>query len=1358
MKTTRPGKLILITHGNQPDCNRRCNYQVLLTFCLVLLSLVTVPAATQVWDGQTPLVGAYDGSGNWFTNGAGSNTNWWNGTSCDTGNWAGGSPDTAIIGSGSGAAGAYTINLDAVVSAASVTFTNPGSYALVGTNALTLTATSGNIVLVTNGVTATIAVPIKQSGATMLVGANAALNLGGGAGSIWNGNPIFQGINTNVSVLNITNGYYFSSSGTLRFDGLVANITNATVTGNNRVDIGRNNPGVLNLWNNGQLTSDPTGSANAGNNIDISRGQPAILNMYPGSLLSSGGNNSGPNGALYLSHDSASQATLNMYGGIANIGNNSNGVPGMANSLLQPVTFLGGANTYSANNLAIVNITGGIMTASALEFGLGSTYAGNPTNRFNMTGGTLYLDVGSISLAKSTGTNFGINLSGGIIGATTSWSPACSVPMTLGTANGNITFQTADANNDAMTMPISGALTGPGGLTKTGSGTLILSGANTYAGNTTVSNGTLTIVTSGSPTNGSVSLDGTAGGSPSDSVQIANVGQHWVINSLTYGTGSSTADFNYGSYTPSTTVAAILVNGTLTFTATPNVTVEGTAIPVGVYPLIKYTGTLAGTPPNTVTLPGYVSGYVTNLAASDTIALVVSTSTYNPALSWAVGNGLWNTTTANWTQFGGPVDYADPDAVLFSDTASGPSPITVTLNQTVNPSSVIINNTADNYIISGTGAMAGGNGMTLIKDGTASLTLSNASTYGGGTTVNNGTLNINYGGDGTGLNSAIGTGSLTINSGAAIDNTSGQALTLVPSIQQYWDGSFTFLGSTNFDLGTGQVTLGSGNVALTVNSNLLEVDGPIGDLTGSSILTKNGNGTLTLSNYNSFGGGVTLAAGTLDVNIDGALGTGKFTVQSGTMLDNTSGSSVALSENNEIAWVGSFTFLGTTNLDLGGSTMSIAQIMVTVSNNDLAVEGTISGANNALTKTGPGSLTLGGGSGSNGGLGLVIDQGTVYFNKQVGYNAFAGQLMTINTNGSLVILNPTTTEFGALSTVTLNDGTLDLNGDSELITTVDFNSGLFENSAPSTTSTLTSSTNIALGGTNCDFDVTTNSTLVIDAPISGTGTLVETDQGILNLGSTNTYSGITEINDGTLLLTEPGEITNSVMINIAGGATLDATARADQTLTLGSVETLIGNGSINGNLVALSGSIIAPGTASSVGTLTVTNNVTLGGNLLLSLNRTNAQTSSQLTTLGTITYGGTLSVTNLGPVLHAGDVFQLFPSAAAGFAVISLATTDANGQTYTWNNNVAADGSINVASVTSPVNPNPPVIQRSLSGRTLTLSWPTNAGWILQEQTNSLSVGLGTNWANVPGSSSVTSTNITINPASGSMFFRMVEP
>jgi hypothetical protein len=167
----------------------------------------------------------------------------------------------------------------------------------------------------------------------------------------------------------------------------------------------------------------------------------------------------------------------------------------------------------------------------------------------------------------------------------------------------------------------------------------------------------------------------------------------------------------------------------------------------------------------------------------------------------------------------------------------------------------------------------------------------------------------------------------------------------------------------------------------------------------------------------------------------------------------------------------------------------------------------------------------------------------------------------------------------------------------------------------------------------------------------------------------------------------------------------------------------------------------------------------VGGALTLNVNRTNTQTSSALVSVtGTASYSGVLNVTNVGPTLHVNDKFQLFPSAVTTFSGVNIATTDAGGLVYTWQNNVAIDGSIKVLTVVNPVNTNPAPIGALRVGNTLTLSWPTNQlGWRLESQTNSMGVGITTNWLTVPGSASVTSTNFTIGTSSN-VFFRLVYP
>ncbi|MDB6065098.1 MAG: hypothetical protein JWR26_1306 [Pedosphaera sp.] len=86
----------------------------------------------------------------------------------------------------------------------------------------------------------------------------------------------------------------------------------------------------------------------------------------------------------------------------------------------------------------------------------------------------------------------------------------------------------------------------------------------------------------------------------------------------------------------------------------------------------------------------------------------------------------------------------------------------------------------------------------------------------------------------------------------------------------------------------------------------------------------------------------------------------------------------------------------------------------------------------------------------------------------------------------------------------------------------------------------------------------------------------------------------------------------------------------------------------------------------------------------------------------------------------------------------------------------AATNSLVIASgvSTTPIN-----MTVSFSGNQLTLSWPADhLGWLLQGQTNSLGVGISTNWVDVPGSITNTQSVIIVDPVNPSAFFRLRSP
>ncbi|MEI7773194.1 MAG: autotransporter-associated beta strand repeat-containing protein, partial [Verrucomicrobiota bacterium] len=218
------------------------------------------------------------------------------------------------------------------------------------------------------------------------------------------------------------------------------------------------------------------------------------------------------------------------------------------------------------------------------------------------------------------------------------------------------------------------------------------------------------------------------------------------------------------------------------------------------------------------------------------------------------------------------------------------------------------------------------NTTALFKQGTGKWTLSGASTYSGGTTLAQGTLVL-------GSPGALGTGTLTIYSGANLD--ASRSLVLQPQ-REVWNGNFTFLGSNSLDLSGGSVSLTS-DATVTVSAGSLTV----GNLSGAYALGKAGPGTLVLSGTNSYTGATTVLAGTLILN-------GPNAFPSSSTLSVGSGSTVLLQNGAPIP----FSSGAGTLLYLAGTPASVGVGDVSGSSSVL-----LSGSS-TLTKVGSGSVAL----------------------------------------------------------------------------------------------------------------------------------------------------------------------------------------------------------------------------------------------------------------------------------------------------------------------------------------------------------------------------------------------------------------
>ncbi|HEX4122424.1 MAG TPA: autotransporter-associated beta strand repeat-containing protein [Verrucomicrobiae bacterium] len=1278
------------------------------TLCASAAQLTWDPGSNGTNNGPTVI----PGSGNWDL----STPNWNNGATDVV--WTQTSGTSALNGAVFGGAdGNYSITNASQVAVTNLTFNNSG-YTIAGPAPIFLT--TSDYLTLAPGKTATLNCSVTGTGSGAQywpIGSGSVLNVDGGVGpattqvrffgpadSAYNiGGSSTPGIEYILAPVFMTNGFttinstlyigYAQIINSVSYGTGVLTVSNATLTSSgNVVIIGRSG-------GSGTLTLDD-GFVNVG----VTAAHPLAIN-YEGSANSHG--------------------TLNVYGGTLTVGSDSLTGTTSAIDFFDTVGGSAGATAMMLQTNGVVFAWGGI------QFGLASgTFTGGSAALTNL-GGFLFLGANGINHAAAFPPSISVSLSGGTVGALANWSS--SLPMTLDTAAGNITFQCADNDFNNYNISLSGPLTGSGGLNVAGGGTLTLSGTNNYTGSTVVSNGTLAVVTSVSPTNGPVTADGSEG-SPVISARISNRGQFWSMGTLTFTNSPTTADFQYGSLTPSTTTAAMQVNGNVAFGTTPSVTVEGTALAAGTYPLIQYTGTISGVAPTSATLPAYASGYITNTA--NTIALVITNSTFTPSFTWGVGNGVWDTVTYNWKQFGTPTNYSNGDPVLFDDTASGSSPITVTLNSVVTPLAITANNSAKQYIITGTGSIAGAGAMDLLGGG--SVTLTETNTYSGGTVITDGQLNINNGGDTNATATAIGTGTLTLNSGAAIDNTSGSNVTLQAAIPETWNGNFTYVGSSNdFNTGIGVATM-NGSISVAVNSHDLTIGGPITDNGANYQITKTGGGALTLPVANAFTGGFTLVSGLLNLGDPNAITSGVLTIEGGA-IDNISGSSLELGIS--YVWSGSFSFLGTTNMDLGSGTVidSSGPVTVNVVSNTLYTGGNITSGNNVITKTGNGKWVFDGSATSANQLQLVVNAGEVDMDRSGGQSIGTGSSgLTVQTGALVLDLASFQVHSDTVSTptpVTLSGGALDLNGFNENFDKLFISAGgtLRNSAAGSSTLNLISGYMAQLTGTNCQFDIAASGGILnFEGPIAGAGTLVKNGQGTLNLSSNNIYTGNTIINGGTLALVGVGSISNQAVIELAAtNSALDLTtstyvnANNNPVLALFPGQTLSGFGVVTGLVETVAGSTLAPGTPSATGVLTVTGFADtnfLDGVTLMKLNK-GALTSDQLSVSGSLVYGGTLALTNLSGTLAPGDTFQLFNAAggiSGSFAAVVPSRPNYPAFGLAWNtNSLALNGSISIIAAIVPQSPK--ITGVSLSGTTLLIQGTNgvpNEPFVLLETTN----------------------------------------
>jgi autotransporter-associated beta strand protein len=762
--------------------------------------------------------------------------------------------------------------------------------------------------------------------------------------------------------------------------------------------------------------------------------------------------------------------------------------------------------------------------------------------------------------------------------------------------------------------------------------------------------------------------------------------------------------------------------------------------------LIKYTGAIGGSGFGAFSLGSLPLGVTANLinnVGNSSVDLQITA--VNPVVWTGSVNGDWDIgSTPNWIVGVTSTTYQEPavpgPAVRFDDSAPGTRAINVAT--IVSPASVIVSNSSPDYSIAGAGKISGP--ASLTKQGSGNLSVSTLNDYTGGTVVSAGKLTL-AGSDV--IPDGAGKGGLTVN------------------------GTFDLAGSSdtiNGLSGNGTVDVSAGASILTVGSNNASstFTGTIINGGGSLALTKVGTGTVTLSGNNAYSAGTTILTGSAQVGSGTALGSGQVTLSSGNV---SSDSTTARTLNNSFLITTASSLGNATNnglLTFNGSIDFNAAARVVTYNSDVKSTGTL--ANGSQHKDGPGTFTMTGTA--NFTAEAEIRRGTWFLDGGIVTNTAAlrpdttlspGFARLIVTNGAAVILTGTTV-----------NGRVGYTGGDNTSTNVLDLAGLYRmpnvDSANGIT-TVGRSGNRGILNFYAAGDLQTRQLL---RATTGTGQYGEVnfDGGILRAmndqASFITGLDLVRIRNGGVTIDDSGFVIGIPQPLLTGGGSGGLTKIGIGTMQLNGTNTytgttlvsagaLGGNGVIAGPVSVASGATLSPGT--SVGKLTINNTLALssGSTTFIELDK-GALTNDMVVGLTSVTYGGTLSVTNLSGTLVVGDSFQIFSAGAYGgsFSAVDPSTP---GPGLAWNTSqLAVNGTL---SIVTGVATNPTNITAVVSGGTMALSWPSDhTGWRLEAQTNAWGIGVTTNWSTVSGSTSTNQMQFPIGVGNGSVFFRLVYP
>ncbi|MHA3774911.1 beta strand repeat-containing protein [Verrucomicrobiota bacterium sgz303538] len=874
-----------------------------------------------------------------------------------------------------------------------------------------------------------------------------------------------------------------------------------------------------------------------------------------------------------------------------------------------------------------------------------------------------------------------------------------------------------------------------GAYTITGGGRLIVTGAMTAStGATEIKDGsTLEVPTGGNVTfNGSpviganttaaISQDGNllvSGGT----VTTNNANTNFVIGNLNSGTTNSTVTLNAGSITISSNSADGIRFGSNTPTGG---TVNGTL-------------NLDG---GTLTTPGI--------------------RRYNPSGS-SVINATFNfnggTLKANNTK--------STNGSAFIDGA-------ITLN--VKAGGAKIDSNGLNIAISQNLVDAGGGG-GLEKLGVGTLTLSGTNTYTGGTTISGGTLQIGVGGAvgtlGTGSvvnngvlainrtgtfnlsNGISGTGSVTLDGGATYTlggtNTYTGPTTVSNAARVDLTGTFTSAINISSGIQVGGEGSTTGSLTFGGTHTLFFDPGTAAHLTASSIDAS--AATITLNPASGVGGTGIIVLEAAN-GITGAVGTNFLFTGRGNALFNANNTQLLFNSTpGVLKWAGNavsptawdvqstknWNNAGTADVFFTGDTVtfddtaasysvavqatSVMPANVTFNNSTTyTITGGAIAGSGALVKNGTGTVIVANDNTYSGGT--TINAGTIQLGD--GVNAIGSLGTGAVTNNAALVANfgasnaSITSDIAGSGTLTqVGDGTVSLTGANSYTGLTTISAGTLQVGNGGTTGSL--GNGAVVNNSTLSFNRSNNVTAT--NAISGTGGLTKSGAGTLTLGSANTYTGLTTITGGAILVTAGsgvlGDTTAGTVVTSGGALQLQGGITvAGEELTLtgegtnatsspGALRNISGNNEWTGpiSIEPTSSGVSIHRIVSDAGNLKISGNVTLGpdsgdqfvfqGNgsgeisgvisgpmrLTHSVNGTGTWTLSGANTFTgkTTISGGAISVSSLNSVVGGSATSSLGAPATVGSGTIDFGNVSTSARLIYTGTGETTDRVINLA-------------------------------------------------------------------------------